>query len=116
MYILRIDHVRYASDPTDRTPFTLVTALRTAYGCGNAHIERADGTTVVADAGRAFTPRVHAPTGRTLRTGGRRYPAPHWCARDSREGPFDGLVRWWCDDCRTPVSSWEPVRTATDAQ
>ena len=69
MYILRIDHVRYVSDPRDRsnTPFTLVTAMRAAYGCGNAHIERADGTLVVAHAGRAFSPLTHAPTGRPIR-------------------------------------------------
>ncbi len=78
MYILRIDHNRYASDPTDRTrtPFTLVSAMRAAYGCGNAHIERADGTVVVAHAGRAFSDLTHAPTGRTLRRRARRYPVP----------------------------------------
>lgn len=78
MYILRIDHVRYTYDPTDRTktPFTLVTAMRAAYGCGNAHIERADGTTVVAHAGRAYTDHTYGPTGRRLRRGARRSPAP----------------------------------------
>ncbi len=78
MYVLRIDHVRYLCDPTDRTrtPFTLVTATRAAYGCGNAHVERGDGTPVVAHAGRAFTPVTHAPTGRVLQRRPRRYPVP----------------------------------------
>lgn len=86
VYTLRIDHRRYTSDPTDptRTPFTLAAARAAALGCGNAHIERPDGSVVVADAGRAYTPRVHAPTGRTLRTGDRRYPAPHDCATGQR--------------------------------
>lgn len=69
MYILRIDHRRYAFDPTDRTrtPFTLVSAMRAAYGCANAHVEREDGTLVVAHAGRAFSPLRHAPSGRVFR-------------------------------------------------
>ncbi len=68
MYVLRIDCYRYLSDPADRTrtPFTLVSAMRTAYGCANAHVERLDGTVVVAHAGRAYTPITHAPTGRRL--------------------------------------------------
>jgi hypothetical protein len=66
MYILRIDHVRYAGDESG-TPFTLVSAMRAAYGCANAHVERPDGTTVVAHAGRAFSDLVHAPTGRRFR-------------------------------------------------
>lgn len=75
MYVLRIDHLRYLSDPTDRTrtPFTLVSAMQAAYGCGNAHIERTDGTVVVAHAGRASSPLVHAPTGRKVT----RRPARH---------------------------------------
>lgn len=105
MYILRIDHRRYAFDPTDRTrtPFTLVTALRAAYGCGNAHIERADGTTVVAHAGRAYSDKVHAPTGRKLRRGDRRYPAPHECARAYRVGyVIAGEVNTVCE-CGRPT-------------
>lgn len=75
MYVLRIDFNRYLSDPTDRTrtPFTLVSAMRAAYGCANAHVERADGTVVVAHAGRACSPLTHAPTGRTVT----RRPARH---------------------------------------
>lgn len=110
MYILRIDHRRYASDPTDRTrtPFTLASAMRAAHGCRNAHIERVDGedfVTVVADAGRAYSDHVHAPTGRKLRTGSRRYPAPHVCTPTYREGPFHGEVRYWCPEGH-PVGGW----------
>ncbi len=69
MYILRIDTTCYESDPNDRNgaPFTLVSAMRAAYGCGNAHVKRTDGTVVVAHAGRAFSDLVHAPTGRRFR-------------------------------------------------
>ncbi len=78
MYVLRIDYRRYLSDPTDRTrtPFTLITAVRAAYGCVNAHVERLDGTPVVLHAGRAFSPLTHAPTGRVLHRRSRRYPVP----------------------------------------
>lgn len=69
MYILRIDGYPHTYEPGDRarTPFTLVAAMRAAYGCGNAHIERADGTRVVTDAGRAYSDLVHAPSGRRFR-------------------------------------------------
>lgn len=101
MYILRIDHRGYAYDPTDRTrtPFTLATALRVALGCRNAHVERADGTTVVADAGRAYSDHVHAPTGRTLRTGARRFPAPtppHVCRAEYPGLTVGGYLHMHC--------------------
>lgn len=69
MYILRIDGHPHTFDPGDRTrtPFTLVSAMRAAYGCGNAHVERADGTRVVTEAGRAFSDLTHAPSGRRFR-------------------------------------------------
>jgi hypothetical protein len=78
VYLLRVDHIRYTFDPRDRTrtPFTLVTAMRAAYGCANAHVERVDGTPVVPHAGRAFSDLTHAPTGRQLRRRARRYPVP----------------------------------------
>lgn len=68
MYFLLIGPYRYLSDPTKnvRTPYTLVSAMRDAYGCADAHVYRADGTLVVAHAGRASSPLTHAPTGRKI--------------------------------------------------
>lgn len=67
MYLLQIDHRVYAFDPTDptRTPFTLVSAMRAAYGCANAHVMRddADMTDVVRHAGRVYSDLEHTPTG-----------------------------------------------------
>jgi hypothetical protein len=65
MYELQIDGRVYSCDPTDRarTPFTLVSAMRAAYGCGNAHVLRTDGAMVVRHAGRAFSDLTHEPSG-----------------------------------------------------
>lgn len=78
MYVLYVDGYPHRYDPRDRTrtPFTLVSAMRAAYGCAGVHVARADGTMVVRNAGRAFTDLTHAPTGRVLRRRLRRYPVP----------------------------------------
>lgn len=65
MYLVQIDHIVY------RTPVSLVEAMRSVYGCGNARILRADGTLAVTYAGSSVEV-MHAPTGRKVQRRGTR--------------------------------------------
>lgn len=81
MYLLILDGRAYPHDPRDRTrtPFTLVSALDAARGCGGATVARADGTPVVTGAGSDAGPLTYAPTGRKV------YRRLTWRARERYE-------------------------------
>lgn len=74
MYLLQLGPVTY-SGHRDGRPFTLTDVLRETHGCRDAHLLRADGTLVVRDCGRAYSPLVHAPSGRTVHRRRVRRPA-----------------------------------------
>lgn len=100
IYGLAIDGFVRTVDPDTRKPFTLVTAMQAATGCGNAAVVKAVNgggwKTVVERAGTMHDAR-HVATGLTLlrrrATGGPLWPRFGWNARRNYQRILEAIGR-----------------------